>query len=190
MKTVIASLLVLLGWAGTAQAQHQHGSSYAVMVARPIKALSEEQVIQLKEGRGMGLSLPAELNSYPGPMHALELADALNLTPDQRDRLTAIQQEMNAKAVALGHQIIAAETQLDHAFASGGADQTAVIRQLADIGRLNGELRSVHILAHMETRALLTSSQITRYDAVRGYHRPSGQQHQQPHRPGEHPRQH
>ncbi len=188
MKVVVATLLVLMGSAGTPYAQHQHGSGYAAMTARPIKALSEEQVTQLREGRGMGLSLPAELNSYPGPMHALELADLLQLTPDQRDRLTAIQQEMSARAIALGHQVITAEAQLDHAFASGSAEQSAVVRQLADIGRLNGELRSVHILAHMETRALLTPDQVARYDTARGYHRPDGQQMPQRHNPGEHRR--
>ncbi len=187
MKAAIASLLVLIAWAGTAQAQHHHGSGYAAMVARPIKALSEEQVTQLEEGRGMGLSLPAELNSYPGPMHALELGDTLQLTPEQRGRLTAIQQEMSTSAIALGHQVIAAEAQLDRAFASGSADRPDIVRQLAEIGRLNGELRSVHILAHMETRALLTPDQVARYDAERGYRRPAGQQAPQ-HRPGEHQR--
>lgn len=189
MKAIIASLLVLIGWVGSAHAQHHHDSGYAAMVARPIKALSDDQITQLREGRGMGLSLPAELNSYPGPMHAIELADALSLAVDQRTRLIAIQQEMNAKAIALGHQIIAAEAQLDHAFASGKADRTGVVWQLLDIGRLNGELRSIHILAHMETRALLTPSQVTRYDAERGYHRLSGQQEPR-HRPGGHGRQH
>ncbi len=187
MKVVVATLLVLMGSAGTAYAQHQHGSGYAAMTARPIKALSEDQITQLREGRGMGLSLPAELNSYPGPMHALELTDALNLTPDQRTRLNAIQQEMSSRAIALGHQVIAAEAQLDRAFASGSADRPDIVRQLAEIGRLNGELRSVHILAHMETRALLTPDQVARYDAERGYRRPAGQQAPQ-HRPGEHQR--
>jgi Spy/CpxP family protein refolding chaperone len=188
MKAVIASLLVLMGWAGTALAQHQHGSGYAALAARPIKALSEDQITQLREGRGMGLSLPAELNSYPGPMHALELADTLRLTPDQRARLNAIKQEMSSRAIALGYQLIAAEAQLDHAFASGSADPSAVVRQLAEIGRLNVELRSVHILAHMEARALLTPEQVARYDAARGYRRPAGQQAPQQHNSGEHRR--
>ncbi|WP_185973578.1 Spy/CpxP family protein refolding chaperone [Ferrovibrio terrae] len=189
MKAVIASLLVLMGWAGTAHAQHQHGSGYAAMATRPIKALSEDQITQLREGRGMGLSLPAELNSYPGPMHALELANALRLTPDQRTRLNAIKQQMSSRAIALGHQVIAAEAQLDRAFASGQADPSAVVQQLSDIGHLNGELRSVHILAHMETRALLTPDQVARYDAERGY-RPAGHQAPQRHNSGEHRRQH
>ena len=48
---------------------------YAGMQARPIKALSEQQVADLAAGRGMGLALAAELNGYPGPSHVLELAD-------------------------------------------------------------------------------------------------------------------
>ena len=169
MKALIAALIALAWWAGSAQAQHQHGSGYATMTARPIKALSDEQVTQLKEGRGMGLSLPAELNSYPGPLHALELADALSLTSDQRSRLAVIKENMTTKAIALGHRVIAAEVRLDRAFASGKADQADVAKQLAEIGRLNGELRAVHILAHMETRMLLTPAQVNQYDAGRGY---------------------
>ena len=30
----------------------------------------------------MGLALAAELNGYPGPLHVIELADSLRLTPE------------------------------------------------------------------------------------------------------------
>ena len=46
-------------------------SPYAGMQARPVKALSDQQIADLKAGRGMGLALPAELNGYPGPSHVL-----------------------------------------------------------------------------------------------------------------------
>ena len=52
-------------------------SPYSGMQSRPIKALSEQQIADLRAGRGMGLALPAELNGYPGPVHVLELADKL-----------------------------------------------------------------------------------------------------------------
>ena len=37
------------------------------MTARPIKALSAQNIDDLRNGRGMGQSMPAELNGYPGP---------------------------------------------------------------------------------------------------------------------------
>ena len=59
------------------------------MQTRPIKALSDDQVADLKNGRGMGLALAAELNGYPGPAHVLELADKLALSADQRTQSAA-----------------------------------------------------------------------------------------------------
>ena len=64
-------------------------SPYVGMQTRSIKALSDQQIADLKAGRGMGLALPAELNGYPGPAHVLELADQLGLfrrtkSPHQR----------------------------------------------------------------------------------------------------------
>lgn len=81
-KTAFAILLLAL--VSTAQAQHQQ--PYAGMEQRQVKALSEQQVADLKAGRGMGLAPAAELNGYPGPMHVLEHASALALTAEQRDR--------------------------------------------------------------------------------------------------------
>ncbi len=64
---------------------HHHGKQhtttpYAGLQQRDIKALDEKQIADLKNGRGMGLALAAELNGYPGPMHVLELKDQLRLT--------------------------------------------------------------------------------------------------------------
>src|SRR6187431_528451 len=53
---------------------------YAGIQARPVKALSDKDIADLKAGRGMGLALPAELNGYPGPLHVLELATPLGLS--------------------------------------------------------------------------------------------------------------
>jgi hypothetical protein len=65
-------------------------SPYAGMQTRAIKALSDQQIADLRAGRGMGMALPAELNGYPGPAHVLELADKLELTPDQRASVQAL----------------------------------------------------------------------------------------------------
>ena len=65
-------------------------SPYAGMQTRAVKALSDQQIADLRAGRGMGMALPAELNGYPGPAHVLELADKLELTPDQRASVQAL----------------------------------------------------------------------------------------------------
>jgi hypothetical protein len=103
---------------------HQHGTGthpatpYAGLEQRPIKALSDQQIADLRAGRGMGLALPAELNGYPGPVHVLELADALRLTDAQRNRAKTLFEEMKAETIPLGERIIAEETALDRLFAA------------------------------------------------------------------------
>jgi len=42
----------------------------------------------------MGLALAAELNGYPGPIHAIEPADQLHLSPDQVSKLRALFEAM------------------------------------------------------------------------------------------------
>ena len=56
--------------------QHQQrgagASPYAGLETRTIKALSEQQIADLRAGRGMALALAAEVNGYPGPLHVIE----------------------------------------------------------------------------------------------------------------------
>ena len=73
---------------GIPSAQSQQ--PYAGLEGRPIKALSERQVADLKAGRGMGLALAAELNGYPGPSHLVELSDQLALTAEQLSELAPV----------------------------------------------------------------------------------------------------
>ena len=70
---------------------------YGGLETRPIKALSEQQIADLKAGRGMGMALAAERNGYPGPLHVLELADQLGLTPAQRARMAELVAAMAEK---------------------------------------------------------------------------------------------
>src|ERR1700750_557114 len=82
------------------------------MQDRSIKALSEQEVSDLKTGRGMGLALAAELNGYPGPSHVLELADKLELSDDQRTRIKVLFDSMKAEALPLGLKLIEQEADL------------------------------------------------------------------------------
>src|SRR3954447_20684114 len=103
MKVFISTALLFASVAANAQ------TPYAGMQARPIKALSEQQVADLEAGRGMGLALTAELNGYPGPSHVLELADRLELSADQRARIKALFDSMKAEALPLGSRLIEQE---------------------------------------------------------------------------------
>ena len=90
---------------------------YAGLEQRAVKALSEQQIADLRAGRGMGLALPAELNGYPGPSHVLENADALGLSAEQRERTKGLFEAMKAEAVPVGERLIEQEAKLDRLFA-------------------------------------------------------------------------
>src|SRR5262245_42530708 len=110
------ALLALIAFAPAALAQSQQ--PYAGLEARPIKALSEQQIADLRAGRSMGLALAAELNGYPGPMHVLEMADALDLSGQQRTKMQELFAAMKTEAIPLGERLIAQEAELDKAFAN------------------------------------------------------------------------
>ena len=117
MRLTLAAVAVV-ALSGLAAAQHQHGGTpYAGLHQRAVKALSDQQVSDLRTGRGMGLALAAELNGYPGPMHVLELADQLELDVDVRQRMRDLFDAMKAEAVPAGEALITRETALDRAFA-------------------------------------------------------------------------
>lgn len=147
---------------------------YAGLQNRPIKALSSQEVEDLRAGRGMGLALAAELNNYPGPRHVLDLSERLGLTVDQKSRVSVLFNEMAAKAKSLGASILDAEVRLDRSFAAGRADETALRAMTDEIARLQGELRYEHLRYHLLVRDLLSTEQITRYSTLRGYGDTSG----------------
>lgn len=80
-RTLAAAAALVVSTAAAAQTSPRD-RPYAESQARPIEALSDQQVAELRAGRGMGLALAAELNGYSGPMHVLEHADALRLARD------------------------------------------------------------------------------------------------------------
>jgi len=105
-RIVVTVVLMFASAAASAQ------TPYAGMQTRPIKALSEQQVADLGAGRGMGLALAAELNGYPGPSHVLELADKLDLSPDQRAGVQRLFDSMKAEAVPIGTKLVEQEADL------------------------------------------------------------------------------
>lgn len=170
--TMLMAGAVLLS--GTALAQHAgHGDGsatpYAGLQAREIKALSPEEARGLLEGQGMRLALAAELNGYPGPTHVLELAEPLQLTPAQRSATQALMHSHKTEARDLGAQTLAAERELDLAFARKTVTDAELSRLTARIGELQARLRAAHLRTHLQQTALLTPHQLHRYQRLRGY---------------------
>lgn len=145
-------------------------SPYAGQEQRAIKALSAEEMRDLAEGRGMGLAKAAELNGYPGPAHVLELASALGLNAAQDAGTRDIHARMQAEARRLGAAILDAEAQLERRFAHRHIDAESLRESVAAIAVLQGQLRSVHLEAHLAQTRLLTAEQIAAYNTRRGYH--------------------
>ncbi|OFX02169.1 MAG: hypothetical protein A3D94_16345 [Alphaproteobacteria bacterium RIFCSPHIGHO2_12_FULL_66_14] len=168
MRCIASLFVAALVLPLAAQAQH-HPQPYAGQESRPVKALSPEQLADLRAGRGMGLALPAELNGYPGPTHVLELAGPLGLTPEQRARTEALVAAMKAEAIPLGERLIADETALDRLFAEKRATAGTLDAASASIGATQAALRAAHLRYHLDMMAVLTPEQVARYGTLRGY---------------------
>lgn len=149
-------------------------SPYAGEETRSIKALSDEEIGRYVRGEGMGLAKAAELNDYPGPKHLLELAEKIGLSGDQQAKLQSEFDRMHRNAVALGEQIVEKERLLDRLFAEGNITPENLRTSTTDLGRLGGELRATHLIAHLAARSILTDEQLRRYSELRGY---SGMDH-------------
>ncbi|WPB84970.1 periplasmic heavy metal sensor [Sediminicoccus rosea] len=147
----------------------QHAIPYSGMQQREIRALSPQQVEDLLAGRGMMLALAAELNGWPGPMHVLELAGPLGLTPEQRRETEALMAAHRAEARRLGAEIVEAERGLDAAFRERRITPAEITAKTERIGALQAALRAEHLRTHLLQTALLSTAQVTRYAELRGY---------------------
>ncbi len=139
------------------------------MERRAVKALSEQQIADLRTGKGMGLSLAAELNSYPGPIHVLELADALRLSDEQRAKAKALFEAMKAETIPIGERIVSEETALDRLFADRQVTRDMLSAAVWNIASAQGDLRAAHLRYHLAMTELLSAEQIARYVEQRGY---------------------
>jgi hypothetical protein len=118
------------------------------------------------------------LNGYPGPAHVLALVGELKLSTPQRQQVQAVFDRMSAAAKPLGAELIERERLLDQLFAKGDITPDRLSAETTAIGALTGRLRSVHLAAHLETKALLSADQIAAYQRLRGYGHPAGPAHQ------------
>lgn len=172
-------LLTVCAVSATAGAQNPSSTPYLGQQVRAIKALSEEDTASLLKGEGIGMAKAAELNGYPGPAHVLAFGKELRLSDEQRQRVQSIFDHMHTRAVALGTKIVERERALDQQFAKGEVTAGDIAAETAKIAALQGQLRSVHLEAHLETKPLLNPHQLTLYQQLRGYGAPSAPTHHQ-----------
>ena len=172
-KAVIASLAIIASVIVTLSvwvlSGNFHSPQYAGQQTREVKSLSSDRVAGLKAGRGLGYAKSAELNAWPGPLHVLELADELELTSGQKKAVEVIRAEMLVEAKELGDRLIEAEKILDTAFHATSVSPASVEWAALDAAMIEGKLRSVHLVAHLKTRPLLSAKQQSIYQAKRGY---------------------
>lgn len=170
---LVASALTVMVRASAQNHGSHHGgwtaAPYAGLETRRIMALSPQQIADLGAGRGMGLALPAELNGYPGPLHVLELADALGLTVEQRSRTQALTDAMRAETIPIGLRIVAEETALDGLFAERTITPARLRDATRSIAASQGNLRAAHLRYHLIMAEVLTPEQTARYNHLRGY---------------------
>ncbi len=165
---IVASSFVLLRPAASVSNQPTP-SAYIAQQDSPVRGLSAQEVDDLRNGRGAGYARMAELNSYPGPRHVLDLGQQLGLSTEQQQQVQAAFQQMSAAAKPLGTQIVEREQQLSSAFASGQISEAMLAAQTSELGTLYGLYRDIHLKAHIQITPLLTADQIARYNQLRGY---------------------
>ncbi len=150
---------------------------YSEYVEREIRALPESDIHALLDGEGAGFALSAELNSYPGPQHVLEHSTDLSLSDDQLEDTRSVFRSMRESARNLGARAVELEAELEELFRSASVDRESLDTLLTELHAVYGELRGVHLAAHIDMVDVLSERQIDRYNELRGYH--SGE-------PGEH----
>ncbi len=156
----------------SSSATRSQTSPYAGHELRDIKSLSDNDIQSLQNGTGEafgGMAKLAELNGYPGPRHVLDMVSELQLTDRQRMEIELIYQNMSSNAKSIGAAIIAIEQDMDRAFANKTITEEKLKLMLDKSADLYGQLRFVHLSAHLDTVQILIMEQIQMYNTMRGY---------------------
>jgi hypothetical protein len=167
LALLVASIAIVI--LSTVSASAAGESSYAGLQQRNVKALSEQQIADLKAGRGMTFALAAELNGYPGPTHVLEHAQAMNLTDEQRALTRSLLSAMREEVIPLGNRLIEQEAVLDQLFATKAITATSLDAATQTIALTQASLRRTHLKYHLSMMDVLSPAQISRYLELRGY---------------------
>jgi hypothetical protein len=168
-------IVVLAGVRGAVPDSPDHASAASVVspyvgqLGSSVRGLSLQEVDDLLNGLGHGYARMAELNGYPGPVHVLQLKRELGLTPDQITGVESVFQRMQANETRLGKEIVDRERQISDRFAHRTITTAELHTRVENVAKLYGELRTVHLRAHLAITPLLSAGQIAKYNQLRGY---------------------
>jgi hypothetical protein len=104
-----------------------------------------------------------------GTAHALELAEQLGLSREQRLELQRLGDAHHAEARAIGVKFVEAERDLEMLFRRGKVAATELAEAVRSAAAVQGEYRMSHLETHRRVRGVLTDKQVERYDRLRGY---------------------
>ena len=171
MRASAALVIAMLLFGSPVAAQDRTSSPYRQQVESGLRGLDAREIADLKAGNGMGLARAAELNSYPGPRHVLDAVSAGTLiaSQDQVERVERVFDGMKRDAQRVGAEILDEEQRLETGFRTATITEADLRSRVERIAALQGQLRAVHLAAHLATRAILSESQIARYNELRGY---------------------
>jgi len=170
LSACLAAFLVASALPAAAQQAGQPGHQ-----GRGHGAMQAREFRNLQQGRGMGMGRVAEVNGYPGPMHVLQHAEALELAEGQIERSRELMSRVKSRAPELGKQIVDAERRLAAMFAEGGINAAEMDALLLEIAKLRAHLRSLHLTAHLDQAAVLTEAQLLKYKELRSAARAEGE---------------
>lgn len=166
MKLAV-SVFLIFGLSGIAVAESE--SNYSGEHKRTIKSLSQAEINGYLTGKGMGFAKSAELNHFPGPKHVIEFANELALSKEQRKQTQKIYDVMKNKATEYGQLFVQNEEKIEKLFSKGIVNQLLLKEALSNSEKIRSKLRGVHLVAHIEQKAVLSEHQVRLYDNLRGY---------------------
>lgn len=152
---------------------HQHDGSQGQGHLETQRCAEQFDAV-VRQGQGFGMAFAADQHGYPGPLHILELREALGLTPQQERRARSLMEAMFAESRPQGAALLLAEARLRALFESKTATEPSLRALVAEIERLRGELRLVHLLSHLSGRDLLSEEQRGIYHSRRWASSPKG----------------
>lgn len=126
-------------------------------------ALTKEEVDAYLTGKSLGMARVAEMNHFPSPRRVLKMKEALVLDNPQKNRTILLNKKMRKYAIRAGRQIVQKEKLLNEIFKQDNIDELALKKLVKEIAALKGELRFIHLQAHIAQRNFLTEDQIAVY---------------------------